>query len=75
MVGFEWVLGLGIMFGFALVMTVLTIATVSSFFAWLTIFDAFVVWADLLPLWTLVLCIIVLTTTLYFDLKNGGNGG
>jgi hypothetical protein len=62
------------MFGFGLVMTALTIKTVSSFFAWLTIFCGFVVWADLLPLWSLVLCIIILTTILYFELKKGGNG-
>lgn len=74
MAGFEWIVGLGIMFGFALVMTVLTINKVSSFFAWLTIFCGFVVWGDLLPLWSLVICIIILTTTLYFDLKKGGNG-
>jgi len=74
--GFEWMLGIGIMFGLALVMTILTFNNLSCFFVWLTIFNAFVVWAGLLPLWTLILCIVILTVVIYFEAinKNGGNG-
>lgn len=74
MVGFEWILGVGIMFGLAFVMNVLTFDSMSSFFIWLTIFCAIVVWADLLPLWVLILCILVLTAIMYFESKNRGSG-
>lgn len=74
--GIEWILGVGIMFGLAFVMTTLTFNSMSCFFIWLTIFNAFVVWAGLLPLWTLILCIVILTTVIYFEMsdKKGGNG-
>ena len=67
--GFEWMLGIGIMFGLAFVMTVLTFSNIICFFIWLTIFNAFVVWAGLLPLWTLILCIIILTTVIFFEMN------
>ena len=68
--GFEWILGIGIMFGLAFVMTKLTFNNMSCFFIWLTIFNAFVVWAGLLPLWTLILCIVILTTIIFFEMKS-----
>lgn len=71
-VGFEWVLGLGIIFGLSFALTIITTKELSVFFGFLTIFDCFVVWAGLLPLWTLVICLIVLITTLYLDIKKGG---
>lgn len=74
-IGMEWILGVGIMFGLAFVFNALTFNEVDSFFAWLTIFCGFVVWGGLLPLWTLILCIIVLTTVLFFNMKDKGNGG
>ena len=69
-------IGLGLMFGLALVMNALTFEKATSFFVWLTIFNAFVVWGGLLPLWSLVLCLIILKIVIYFELQNkGGNGG
>ena len=65
--GFEWILGIGIMFGLAFVMTTLTFNNISCFFVWLTIFNTFVVWAGLLPLWTLILCIVILTVVIYYE--------
>lgn len=72
--GFEWILGVGIMFGLAFIMTTLTFTNMSCFFVWLTIFDAFVVWAGLLPLWTLILCIVILTVIIYFEINDKGKG-
>jgi hypothetical protein len=75
MVGYEWMIALGLMFGLAFVMNLITFDSMSSFFIWLTIFNAIVVWGGLLPLWTLVLCLILLTVVIYFEMKNkGGNG-
>lgn len=67
--GYEWMLGLGIMFGLALIMNLVTVNNLSSFFIWLTIFNAFVVWGGLLPLWTLVLCIVILTLVIYSEIN------
>ena len=49
------------MFGLALVMTYLTYKDTETFFIWLTIFSGFVVWAGLVDLWILIICLIVLT--------------
>ena len=67
--GYEWVVGLGLMFALALVMNQLTFKDLNSFFIWLTIFDGFMVWGGLLPLWTLIICIIVLIIILYDQVK------
>ena len=74
MAGYEWMIALGLMFGLAFVMNLITFDNMSSFFIWLTIFDAFVVWGGLLPLWTLVLCLILLTVVIYSEMRDkGGN--
>jgi len=73
--GFEWMLGIGIMFGLAFVMTVLTFSNMSCFFVWLTIFCAFVVWGGLLDLWVLILSIIITTVVIYFEIQTNKRGG
>jgi len=65
---YEWLIGLGLMFGFALVMSTITFKSMESFFAFLLIFNGFVCWAELLPLWTLVLNIIILTFIMYLSI-------
>lgn len=70
--GFEWVLGAGIMFGLALIATYLTYKNQIAFFVYLTIFNTFMVWAELLPLWTLVLDIMVLTVILFMQMRSQG---
>jgi hypothetical protein len=70
--GYEWMLGLGIMFGFSFLMTVLTFDSFSSFFIWLTIFSAIVVWAGLLELWVLILCLIILGVVIYLEINDKG---
>jgi hypothetical protein len=75
MVGYEWMIALGLMFGLAFVMNLITFNNMSSFFIWLTIFNAIVVWGNLLPLWTLVLCLILLTVVIYSEMRGKrGNG-
>jgi len=67
----EWILGIGIMFGLAFFLTFITRRNMVSFIAWLTVFCAIVVWAGLLDIWTLILCIIFLVSMIYLDLKGG----
>lgn len=68
-IGFEWVIGIGIAFGLAFVLNYLTYNDLPTFFIFLTVFDCFMVWANLLPLWTLIICIIVLTIIAYTNVK------
>lgn len=71
--GYEWMIAIGLMFGLAFVMTLITFENIITFFVWLVIFNAFVVWGGMLPLWTLILTLIILTTIIYFELnKKGG---
>jgi len=71
--GYDWLIGIGIMFGLALVMNLITFNKTTSFFVWLTIFNAFVVWGGLLDMWTLVLCVIVLTIVIYMEVQRKGS--
>jgi hypothetical protein len=74
-IGYEWLIGLGLMFGLAFVMNLITFNKTNSFFVWLLIFNAMMVWGGLLELWTLVLCIIILSVIIFYEMKNNGNGG
>jgi len=71
--GMEWILGIGIVFGLSLVMTMVTKKTANTFLAWLLIFCGFTVATGLLPLWSLILCIIALTIGLFLEFKGGGS--
>ncbi len=57
----NFMLGLAIMFGLSLFMTYLTSKDTETFFIFLTIFAGFVVWGELVDLWVLILCLIILT--------------
>lgn len=68
----SWIIGLGITIGMAFVMYMITtdnqIDNFAYFFVWLMIFDGIVVYAGLLPLWTLVLAIIIVSLVLFAEL-------
>ena len=74
-IGLEWMIGIGLMFGLAFIFMFLTKKTVSSLFVWLVIFNAFMVWGNLLDLWTLVLTLIALVIIIYFEIKGSSIGG
>ena len=74
-IGLEWMIGIALMFGLAFIFMFLTKKTVSSFFVWLVIFNGFMVWGDLLELWTLVLTLIVLVIVIYSEIKSGSSIG
>lgn len=70
--GTDWIIGVGLMFVLAFLMTYLTYKDLTAFFLYLTIFNGFMVWGNMLPLWTLVVNILVTTVILYFQFKSQG---
>lgn len=70
-VALNTMMGIGIMFGLALLFSYLTFRDVETFFIWLTIFCGFVVWGGLLPLWVLVLDLIILVLIIANNVKQG----
>lgn len=75
MEGFEWIIGAGVAFGFAFAFTYLMEQDLPVFIAFLTMFIGFVVWAGLLPMWTLIMCIIVLVAMIYMKAMEKKSGG
>ena len=73
--GFEWVIGVGLAVGLAFTLDYLTFKDIKGFFIFLTIFIGFMVWAGMLELWSLVMCIIVLTVLIILEVKSGMSGG
>lgn len=71
-VGLEWILGIAIVFGLSLLFTIITVQELPVFLSFLTIFVAFAVWTNLLPLWSLILCVIVLIVLTYVELARKG---
>lgn len=69
----DWIFGLSVMFGLALLMTISSQKTTESFFVWLTIFAAFVVWSGLIDLWILILLIVVLVVLVFSNIQKKRN--
>jgi len=70
MTEYNWIIGIALMFGLALVLNKLTFESMPGFFIFLTIFNAFVVYAGLLPKWSLILNIVILSIVMYTELNN-----
>lgn len=68
--GFEWVLGLALMFGIAFILTLITYKSLMSFVVWLTMTCAFVVYGGLLDLWVLIMCLIILTIVVFMQMRS-----
>lgn len=62
------------MFGLAFLMNQLTFEELNTFFIYLTIFNSFMVWCELLPLWTLIVCLIITTIIIYIEIKTKRSG-
>ena len=67
--GFEWIIGIAIVFGLAMFMNVVIKGDMVIFLGLITIFDAFAVWGNLLPLYSLVLCFMVFSMSIYVRSK------
>lgn len=61
LITYEWIIGIGLMFSLAFIMNYISRNDFEGFIVFLVIFNAFVVWTGFLPLWTLILCIIILS--------------
>lgn len=59
---FEWLMGLGIMFGMGLVLTIMDSKEFSLdiFFGYTTFFSCFVVWFGFLPDWVMIINFLIL---------------
>lgn len=59
------------MFGFAFTLSLLSEFSIEKFFGYLTFMNAFMIWIDFLPLWSLVLNSLVLVFIVMTKFKNG----
>lgn len=66
---YEWIIGLALMFGLALVLNYYIDGDIKMFFVFLTLFNVFMVWSGLLPFWSLIVCIILLSLIIYIELS------
>lgn len=73
-VGYEWILGLGLCFGLSFLLTMITEKSSLGFLVYFVMFNAFVVWADLLELYTLVASFTVLIIVIFIRLRNRSRG-
>jgi len=69
MVSYDWIFGIALMFGLAMVLNYMTFKSMEGFFVFLTFFNGFIVYSGLLPLWSLVLNIVILCFVMYNQLK------
>lgn len=69
MTEYNWILGLGLMFGLALIFNRITFESLSGFLIFLTFFNGFAVIGNLLPLWSLILNLVVLCFIMYFEIN------
>ena len=72
MPSFDWMIGVGLMFGLALVLNKYTFENLIGFLVFLTIFNAFVVWGGLLPAWSVIVNIVILVIMIYSETRNRG---
>lgn len=67
---FDWILGLGIMFGVSFLLTMLIEErNMLVFLTFATMMGAFVVWAGLLELWVLIACIVGLSVMIMLEFR------
>lgn len=72
MATYDYIIALAIVFGLTIMFTLMTYKDFDSFMIWLTVFIAFMVWADLLELWTLIVCLLIFFVNVYIKIKNRG---
>ncbi|MGB5911853.1 MAG: hypothetical protein WBH31_11720 [Promethearchaeia archaeon] len=66
---YDWIIGMGLMFGLAFTFNYMTFKDLKAFFGYLMIFNAFIVWAGILPVWSLVICVIISSTIIYINFQ------
>lgn len=66
---YDWIIGIGVSFGLALLFSSLTFKNLQSFLLFLTMFTGFFVYAGVLDLWILIMCIIADVIVVYTSIK------
>ena len=69
MAEYDWLLGIGIVFGLSLFLMVTGNQSLKSFITYMMIADGFVVSAGLLDVWTLILLLLINGYIFYGDVK------
>jgi len=67
---YQWLIGLGMIFGFGLGLTFLVDFSIETFLGFETLISAYVIWMEFLPLWILIINILVLTYIAILEIKN-----
>lgn len=75
MAAYDWLLGVGLIFGFALFLMFLIKTDMKGFFLLATLIDVFVVYAGLLDAWTLIAFLIVDVFIIYYSRRRGISQG
>ena len=68
----NWVIGLGLMFGLALLFTIVLKGDMNTFFSMAYIINGLVVWGGLLEAWTLILNTIFIVVLLFLNIRDRG---
>jgi len=72
---YDWMLAVGVIFGFSLLLTVMTYRNLASFIIFAMIISGFMVFTGLIDLWVLVLFIIIFTLMFIVHIKKDGGSG
>lgn len=75
MTDYDWMLAVGIIFGFSLLLTAMTYRNLASFIIFAMIISGFMVFTGLIELWVLVLFIIIFTLMFIVHIKKDGGPG
>lgn len=67
MAEYNYLIGIPLMLGLAIFFTYITYQDTKVFLIFLNVFCAFMVWSNLLPMWTMILTIIGLIIVVYLS--------
>lgn len=68
---YDWIIGIGLIFGIGFFLTYITYQDIKVFFVWCLIINGFIVWSGLLPLWSLILNLMIISIILYIHFYKG----
>jgi len=72
--GYDWIIGLGLIFGLAFMITILLDGNGKVFFIFLTVLSAIMVYAAMLDLWVFIVSFIITLVFIISDFTAGNRG-
>jgi len=69
---YDWIIGIGIVFGLGVVMSYVSYKDILSFLVWSTVISCFVIYGNMLPAWVMVLFIVIDFAYIYFKVRVTG---